>query len=289
MKQDKQHRRKLGSFYTEAMTIIGNHLNQFYLQYADENGLSLKQTEAKVRQWDMDQFQAAIKELLKDRTPDDDLTKQIQQAYVESQRNRRGTMLAIISAGVAVATSEAKDYGKSVIHDEYVEGHQSRSGRAPVQVPDSTSKAEDYQQRAQVHGEVAVSRMHETLNSGLRRGLSQKDMRVLTHVYPPKSKRIKGNLSSELNKLVTRSQGLIVDKATRANNNGQAQAFNDAKVEYVYFMTENDSRVCDKCDRLVGVWPVKSAPQPGKDTHPGCRCQLVPCDKDGNILPGFIW
>ncbi len=271
------------------MTIISNHLNQFYLKYADETGLSLKQTEAKVRQWDMDQFQATIKELLKDRTPDDDLTNQIQQAYVESQRNRRGTMVAIISAGVAVATSEAKKYGKLVVHDEYVEGHEARSGNQPVQVPDDVEQARDYQQRVQVHGEVAQSRMKETLNTGLRRGLSARDMRVMTHVYPPKSKRIKGNLSSELNKMVTRTQGLLIDVANKSNNQGQQKAYENQSVEYVYWLTENDSRVCDKCDKLIGIWPVKSAPYPGQDTHPGCRCQLVPCDKEGNIQPGFIW
>lgn len=60
------------------------------------------------------------------------------------------------------------------------------------------------------------------------------------------------------------------------------KAYNDAGVEYVKWMTEEDEKVCPVCRPLDGkVYPIEKAP---KKQHWHCRCWLAPCDRAGNIL-----
>lgn len=60
------------------------------------------------------------------------------------------------------------------------------------------------------------------------------------------------------------------------------QAYKDAGVEYVMWMTEEDEKVCKICRPLDGkIYPISQAP-PKQHWH--CRCWLAPVDKNGNRI-----
>lgn len=273
------------------MSIISAHLNEFYLQYATDQGLTMAQTEQQVGQWDIDHFKSAIDQLLSGVNPDEMLSQRLQVAYAQSKMTRRDMLNAMIAAGMAVATYKAQEYGKKAIVDDYQEGYRRRTGQEPLKQGKSFKRFKDYTDRLWIHGDVAKSRMQETLNTGLRRGLDNRTINRLTKVYKPTAARKASNLASDMNRLVSREQGLLVDQTTRSNQAGQNQAFTDADVKYCFVLTEGDEKVCTEyCEPLVGIiFPIDEAPNLPEDTHPGCRCQLIPCDADGNILPGFVW
>lgn len=280
------------------MKIISNHLNEFYLEYADDTGLSLSQTSRAVNSWDMQQFQDAINELLDNAQPDDTLTKRLQVLALQASQTKRSLMGAMIGAGVAVATAKVLSHGTTKIQNEYQEGRKVRTKPTNTQIqtrtvvkvaPTKYPGTQDFHDRMWAHNDVATARMQQVLDTSLRQGVDGKQMRQLTKVIPHDGGRPTPNLSTEMNKVVSSVQGLVVDKATRANAQAQREAYEEQDVEYVYFMTQNDDHVCDLCDSLVGFYPIDEAPNIPDDTHPGCRCQLVPCDKDGNILPGFAF
>lgn len=310
------------------MKIISNHLNEFYLEYADDTGLSLSQTSRAVNTWDTQQFQDAINELLGNMQPDDTLTNRLQILALQANQTKRSLMGAMIGAGMAVATAKTLDHGTTKMTHEYVEGRTVRgkplapqqpaepireptvrvsntpypqishapavqSNRLPAVQPNTLpaiqDDMQDFNDRMWAHNDVATSRMQQVLDTSLRQGVDGKQMHKLTKVIPHDGARPTPNLSTEMNKVVSSIQGLVVDKATRSNSQGQREAYEDQDVEYVYFMTQNDDRVCDLCDSLVGMYPVDEAPAIPDETHPGCRCQEVPCDADGNILPGFAF
>lgn len=289
VKQNQTNRNQVANFYTSAMRIISENLNEFYLEYADNTGLNLSQVAGQVSAWDTVQFQKAVDRLLQDIQPDDKLSQKLQLAYLQATQTKRDMLNALISAGVAVATYQVAQHGQTQGVHEYREGHQVRTGKLPIKVPEHVKASEDYTSRLWAHSDVATARMQQQLNNSLRQGLDSKAMRQLTKVVPHDGPRPDNNLSTELNKVVSRVQGLVVDHTTAANNEAQLTAMHEQDVEYVYFLTQNDNLVCDICDSLVGIHPIDEAPNITDDTHPGCRCQLVPCDKDGNILPGFLW
>lgn len=60
------------------------------------------------------------------------------------------------------------------------------------------------------------------------------------------------------------------------------QAYKDAGVEYVMWVTEKDEKVCPICKPLDGkIYPIDKAP---KKQHWNCRCYLAPVDKNGKLL-----
>lgn len=132
VRQDRRRRNQLGSFYTDAMSIISAHLNEFYLQYATDQGLTMAQTEQQVGQWDIDHFKSAIDQLLSGVNPDEMLSQRLQVAYAQSKMTRRDMLNAMIAAGMAVATYKAQEYGKKAIVDDYQEGYRRRTGQEPL-------------------------------------------------------------------------------------------------------------------------------------------------------------
>lgn len=59
----------------------------------------------------------------------------------------------------------------------------------------------------------------------------------------------------------------VVDAAT-------VEAYEDAKVDYVQWVSEHDARVCDVCEDMDGnVYVVSKVPP---KPHPACRCRIRP-------------
>ncbi len=62
-----------------------------------------------------------------------------------------------------------------------------------------------------------------------------------------------------------------------ASNVAATETYKEAGVKEVEWLTSLDGRECDECDDLNGnTFPVDDAPTPGADTHPNCRCVLLP-------------
>ncbi|WP_285213978.1 phage minor head protein [Lactiplantibacillus plantarum] len=82
---------------------------------------------------------------------------------------------------------------------------------------------------------------------------------------------------------------LTTNEAIRNSNGGKNRAYDEQNVQYVMWLTEEDDRVCDICEPLDRqTFAYGQAPIPVTDTHPRCRCQLVACDEDGNLLSGEL-
>ena len=86
-----------------------------------------------------------------------------------------------------------------------------------------------------------------------------------------------------------------VEVITRSfvNNNANTASLNayEANADViggVQFVPANDSRVCPKCERYRGQqWPLGSIDivRPVLDTHPNCRCSLVPVVLEETLVP----
>lgn len=273
------------------MQIIGNHLNTFYVQYADDTGLSLNQVTNQVSSWDKGQFESAVSELMANLQPDNKLDKRLAAAFAQAQGTKRDMLNALVSIGVDTATAKAEQFGIPELNRQYANGYNiKRYNHMPVtELPTDINKQSEFSDRLWIHGDIAKTRMQETLNKGLQRGLDNQGIKTLTRVIKQSGDRINGNLSSDMNRGLSGVHNLMRDSGVINSNKGYEDANNDNPSDifiYAKFNTQEDDRVCTICAPLDGeIFLWDECPVPITDTHDGCRCWRARCDADGNIDP----
>ena len=82
VQRDNRNNQTIDGFYQQALSIVGNHLQEFYNEYADDNGLTLNQVSQQVNSWDIKSFYQAIDEMLANASPSDKLSKRLQNLCV---------------------------------------------------------------------------------------------------------------------------------------------------------------------------------------------------------------
>ncbi|GHP12985.1 phage head morphogenesis protein [Lentilactobacillus fungorum] len=287
IKRDNRNNQTIDRFYQQALSIIGNHLHEFYNEYADENGLTLNQVSQNVNSWDIQEFYQAINEMLADVSPDDKLSQRLQAIYAQASISRRDMLGALIGAGMSIATARSESFAVNELKQQYIDGYEDFSPRKLATVPAKVAKQTEYSQRVWVHGDVMTTRMKETLNKGLSRGMGQADINKMTRSIPQSGDRIDGNLATPMNQMLSRIHTLTIDEGANNSNKGKSKAYEEQNVKYVMWLTQEDDHVCDICEPLDRqIFPYGEAPIPIADTHPRCRCQLVACDENGILLKG---
>ncbi|MGP3639394.1 phage minor head protein [Lentilactobacillus hilgardii] len=289
IKRDNRNNQTIDGFYQQALSIIGNHLQEFYNEYADDNGLTLNQVSQQVNSWDIQSFYQAIDEMLVNASPSDKLSKRLQAIFAQASISRRDMLGAMIGAGMSIATAESESFAVNELKQQYIDGYNNSSLNKISTVPDKVANQAEYSQRIWVHGDVMTTRMKETLNKGLSRGMKKSDINKMTRSIPQSGDRIDDNLATPMNQMLSRIHTLTTNEAIRNSNSGKNRAYDEQNVQYVMWLTEEDGRVCDICEPLDRqTFAYGQAPIPVTDTHPRCRCQLVACDEDGNLLSGEL-
>jgi len=108
--------------------------------------------------------------------------------------------------------------------------------------------------------------VRRVLNDGYMKGESIRDL----------ANRIKGVFEG-----LTEARSKMIARTTlvKAANQGRVEAYKDSGVvQKLEWITAKDNRVCkEHCKKLDGkVFGIKDAPRPVIDTHPNCRCMLIP-------------
>ena len=289
IKRDNRNNQTIDGFYQQALSIVGNHLQEFYNEYADDNGLTLNQVSQQVNSWDIQSFYQAIDEMLADASPSDKLSKRLQAIFAQASISRRDMLGAMIGAGMSIATAKSESFAVNELKQQYIDGYEDSSPNKLTTVPAKVVNQAEYSQRIWVHGDVMTTRMKETLNKGLSRGMKKSDINKMTRSIPQSGDRIDDNLATPMNQMLSRINTLTTNEAIRNSNSGKNRAYDEQNVQYVMWLTEEDDRVCDICEPLdKQTFAYGQAPIPIADTHPRCRCQLVACDEDGNLLSGEL-
>lgn len=242
-----------------------------------------------VNSWDIQSFYQAIDEMLVNASPSDKLSKRLQAIFAQASISRRDMLGAMIGAGMSIATAKSESFAVNELKQQYIDGYDNSSPNKLPTVPDKVANQAEYSQRIWVHGDVMTTRMKETLNKGLSRGMKKSDINKMTRSIPQSGDRIDDNLATPMNQMLSRIHTLTTNEAIRNSNSGKNRAYDEQNVQYVMWLTEEDGRVCDICEPLDRqTFAYGQAPIPVTDTHPRCRCQLVACDEDGNLLSGEL-
>lgn len=247
IQRDNRNNQTIDGFYQQALSIIGNHLQEFYNEYADDNGLTLNQVSQQVNSWDIQSFYQAIDEMLADASPDDELSKRLQAIFAQASISRHDMLGAMIGAGMNIATAKSESFAVNELKQQYIDGYNNSSPNKLSTVPDKVANQAEYSQRIWVHGDVMTTRMKETLNKGLSRRMKKSDINKMTRSIPQSGDRIDDNLATPMNQMLSRIHTLTTNEAIRNSNGGKNRAYDEQNVQYVMWLTEEDDRVCDIC------------------------------------------
>lgn len=287
--QDKQDKKQVDSFYEQALTIIKDSLSAFFVRYAGETGLDYQTVSQQANSWDLNQLENAISIAMDSMQPTDDLNKRLLAARATASIDKRNTLLSIVTATTAIATAKTQKYGNDLVVNSYIDEHRRISKQPIIQVPKDIQKNSDFNNRVWVHGDTSSNAVHDTLNKAIKKTIDSKMLRSL--IKDNHDKTIVNNIDSSAQTGISFNKLLTVNSSIQATNSARDTAFSDNKsIDYVTYVTDMDDKVCDICQSYSGTTYAVDDPNkvvPVDDTHPNCRCLLVPSNEDGELLESY--
>lgn len=287
--QDKQDKKQVDNFYDQALMIIKNSLSAFFVQYAGKTGLDYNTLAQRANSWDKQQFEQAINLMMTDIQPSDDLNKRLMAARFQSQIKHRDALQAIVTATVAIATEKTQNYGNQTAVKQYKKEYAHVTKQPNVSVPKQIVKNDDFNSKVWVNNDIIVQRTNQTIDKAVHKTIDKSLLRDL--VKPNHDKVLQNNIDSASQPGISFNKSAIVESSVKSTNSARDTAFSDNKsIDYVTYVTDMDDKVCDICQSYSGTTYAVDDPSkvvPVDDTHPNCRCLLVPSNEDGELLESY--
>ena len=127
------------------------------------------------------------------------------------------------------------------------------------------------------------------MNRAIKKTIDSKSLSRL--IKNNHDKPIANNIDSSAQTGISFNKILTVNSSIQATNSARDTAFSDNKaIDYVTYVTDMDDKVCDICQSYSGATYAVDDPNkvvPVDDTHPNCRCLLVPSTEDGELLDSY--
>ena len=295
--QDEISNSQSDRLYRQALTMIRDNLQDFYMQYAGETGLSLAQTRHAVTGWDMQQWKKAVNSV--DMVSWDDEAKYQAGKYSYQAGHDRTNMIdAIIGLAVVDMTANMRqlindrlttDQASQIKHLEAnLEQYLDRKVKAPLiyELPSkSTAKSIITQQETRnlwsdqlwLNSQEMANDVQTLVNKHLRHGMDLKDMQdMLTEHVNPKQFRPGQSLADRMKQVDYSTQRIIRTESARLIDEVNMSTYRLNGVSMVQWVTEPGA--CEKCQAIAdqGPYTLAGAPSIPGDTHPNCRCSKIP-------------
>jgi len=286
------------------LQFISTHINAFYTHYADENGLSLSQTQQRVNSWDMQQWQQAIKELDMSDWPKE--AKQRAKMYsVQAGFNKTGMIGAMIGLGIVALHNHYRNHIMSRIHHDGMAEimhaqatipNQARHVKMPAKpakkltsIVDQDSTKEQWSSNLWLDSDKLAHDVQDLVSKNLRHGIKPADMDTLLAQHNnPKQFKPNQSLADRLAQSKYNARRILVTESQRVNYHVDLTTMQMNNVKYVNWVNEPSS--CDDCQGLADMspYPINDCPRLPEDSHPNCRCHIEPAtDVDASKVTGF--
>lgn len=287
---DSQSDKQSEQYYDEFLSYIRDHLTAFYQHYADDNGLTLAQTTSRVSRWDINQWKHAIDSLgdtsgwpeeAKDR-----LTGQTAVASI----NKRFLMGSIIAIGVihlTVRNQRAVD--KRVATDGHDESNRMKKAlnlsRKQVKkhtgIITQASTRKQWSESLWVDSDKLAADVQYLVNQNLKHGLSLDGLpRLLNKHANPNQFKPSQSIADRVEQMSYETKRLIRSESARMKQQVDITSYKMRGVKWVKWLTEPGA--CSKCQGIAagGPYPIDEVPEIPGDSHPNCRCSIVPYVRD---------
>lgn len=268
------------------MSYIRDHLMAFYQHYADENGLSLSQTAARISKWDLSEWKRAVDSMgdMSD-WPDEAKNRVKIQSYTAGI-DRNHLIGAILALGIVKLTVlNQKNIQKRIESDGKAEVKRMTSAfnLPKKQISKATSvitqpaTRELWSRNLWVDSDKLAADVQYLVNQHLKHGMSLDDLGTLLaqHVNPKQFKPGQ-SIADRTAQLNSNTKRIVRTESARLVDEVNMTTYRMQDVKYVDWVTEPGA--CAPCLGLAETGPylIGDAPDIPGDSHPNCRCSKVP-------------
>lgn len=280
---DNQTFQETDSYFQTALLAIKNNLDLFYSKYADETGLSIRQTAVRVSKWDLNQWKNIVSSFDMSDWPVE--AQDRAQVYgVQAGHDRTALIGAIIGINLVNASvrvqrtiqsrldDDSSDEIKRLKKHDNLTKKQSKTVSSVITDPDNVST---WSKNLWLDNNELSNDVQKLVNKRLKHGMSLNELQdlLVTHTNP---KQFKPNqsVSDRIKTAQSNAKRIIRTESSRLVNSANLTTFRIKGYEYVNIQTEPDA--CDTCKLLASLGPYKIGIVPYIPAHPNCRCVYFP-------------
>lgn len=283
---DNQTDKQSDQYYSELLSYVRDHLLAFYQKYAGENGLTLSQTMIRVSKWDLEQWEQAL-DSLGDTSdwPEEAQDRLKIQTYVASINRQQliGSILTLGVIGLTVKNQRAiekrvkSDGVDEVVHLKKTLKLPPKQAKKATSVITQVSTRNRWSESLWVDSDKLAGDVQYLVNQNLKHGLSLDDLPNLLEKHANPSQFKPGqSIADRAEQMSYETKRLIRSESARMKQQVDLATYRMKGVKWVKWLTEPGA--CSKCQGIAagGPYAIDDVPDIPDDSHPNCRCSIVP-------------
>lgn len=291
---DSQTDRQTEQYYDDLMSYIRDHFMAFYQQYANDEGLSLSQTMTRVSNWDIEQWKSAIDSLGDTSDWPQEAKDRLKAQSVIASINRQFLIGSILAIGIIHATvRNQKAINNRVTYDGKDEvKHLTKRLKLPRKhakkvksIITQESTREQWSSNLWVDSDKLAADVQYLVNQNLKHGLSLDDLpRLLEKHVNPNQFKPGQSIADRVEQMSYETKRLVRTESARLKYETDLATYRMKGVKWVKWLTEPGA--CSKCQGIAdgGPYAIDDVPEIPGDSHPNCRCSIVPYVRDSGAI-----
>lgn len=273
-------------FYSDCLAYIRDHLIAFYQQYADENGLSITQTVARVSKWDLSEWKRALDSLGDISEWSDEATKRVKLQSFTAGIDRGHLLGAILALGIiALTVKQQRAIEKRITSDGRTEAKRMTQAfnlpnKKQKQVTSIITQPETrkiWSNNLWIDSDKLAGDVQSLVNQHLKHGMSLNDLsNILAGHANPSQFKPNQSLADRIKQMEFNARRIVRTESARLIDEVNMATYRMKGVKEVDWVTEPGA--CVKCQGIAdeGPYNLDEAPLIPRDTHPNCRCIKIP-------------
>lgn len=280
--------RQINSKYNAAFREIQRDLNDFYVRYANNNGLTLQQVQQQLSPIEMRDYRVMMQELerLHRLYPNPEVLQEMQILSNRAYITRQMALLDSINIKLIETAADVQvtmyDYLSGIYRREYasaLEGLGSSAGaviptRAIREVIEYPYAGAMFSDRIWRNKNQLLNYINDDLVKGIIKGSSIQNM--------------SRDLMTRCNTLYYQAERLVRTETNYVMTQGHLNGYKDAGIEQYQFMAFIDGRTSPQCRDLNDITFEVREGQAGTNLppmHPNCRSTIIPVINKKNPIP----